>query len=205
MGLEIVRPTNGEFTCTSSKDGTLIDYVVITQGYRSFIGSCETVIEVPCGTHLGVRTTLAPSPADIEFQTLREPKNLLTPGRQVPSWDEAYQKTKRRAKAHVMGNRVAAIDDYVRELGIEDDALAVAIAYARWSAAAEYRLLAAAGIHVDDISWKDLEPFLGRGRMPVLETVTLSDLLDYTKQDLELVAWTQGQDDAFGCDRFLAC
>ena len=39
--------------------------------------------------------------------------------------------------------------------------------------------------------------------MPVLETVTLSDLLDYTKQDLELVAWTQGQDDAFGCDRFV--
>ena len=39
--------------------------------------------------------------------------------------------------------------------------------------------------------------------MPVLETVTLSDLLDHAKQELELVAWTQGQDDAFGCDRFV--
>ena len=44
------------------------------------------------------------------------------------------------------------------------------------------RLLAAAGIHVDDISWSDLELFLGRGRMPVLETVTLKDLLDYSKR-----------------------
>ena len=102
LGLEIVRPTNGDYTCTASKDGTLIDYVVITQGYRSFIGSYEIVREVPCGTHLGVRTTLVPNPADIEVQTLRKlksveqavehsrEKNLLTPGRQVPSWEEAY-------------------------------------------------------------------------------------------------------------------
>ena len=64
-------------------------------------------------------------------------------------------------------------------------------------------LLEAAGIHVDDISWDELEPFLGRGRMPVLETVKLSDLLDYKRQDMELVAWAQGQDDAFGCDKFV--
>ena len=93
-----------------------------------------------------------------------------------------------------MSNRIAAIDDYVRELGIEEDALVAAVAYARWSAAAECRLLAAAGIHVNDISWKELEPFLGRGRMPVLETVTLTDLLDHAKQELELVAWTHCQD-----------
>ena len=60
-----------------------------------------------------------------------------------------------RAKDHVLANRVAAIDDYIRELGIEEDALAAGIAYTRWSAAAEYRLLAAAGIHVDEISWED--------------------------------------------------
>ena len=35
------------------------------------------------------------------------------------------------------------------------------------------------------------------------ETVTLSELLEQAKQELELVAWTQGQDDAFGCDRFV--
>ena len=76
LGLEIVRPTNGEYTCTASKKGTLIDYVVITQGFRSFIGSCEVVREVPCATHLGVRTTLVPNPADIEVQTLRKPRSL---------------------------------------------------------------------------------------------------------------------------------
>ena len=102
-----------------------------------------------------------------------------------------------------MANRISAIDDYVRELGIEDDALAAAVTYARWSAAAEYRLFAAAGIHVDDISWEDLEPFLGRGRTPVLETIKLSDMLDYKRQNLELVARAQGQDDAFGCDKFV--
>ena len=102
-----------------------------------------------------------------------------------------------------MANRASAIDDYVRELGIEDDALAAAVAYARWSAAAEYRMLAAAGIHVDDISCDDLEPFLGRGRTPVLERVKLSDMHDYKRQNLELVAWAQGQDDAFGCDKFV--
>ena len=58
-------------------------------------------------------------------------KNLLTPGIQVPSWEEAYHKNKRRAKAHVMNNRISPIDDYVRELGIEENASAAAVAYAR--------------------------------------------------------------------------
>ena len=74
----------------------------------------------------------------------------------MPSWEAAYRRCKRRAKAHVLANRVTPIDEYIQELGIEEDAVAAAIAYARWSAAAEYRLLAAAGIHVDDISWEDL-------------------------------------------------
>ena len=39
--------------------------------------------------------------------------------------------------------------------------------------------------------------------MPVLETVKLSDLLDFQRQNLELVAWAQGQGDAFGCDKFV--
>lgn len=64
-------------------------------------------------------------------------------------------------------------------------------------------MLAAAGIHVDDVSWDDLEPFLSSGRIPVLETVKLSDMLDYKRQNLELVAWAQGRDDAYGCDKFV--
>ena len=59
-----------EYTCAASKKGTLIDYVVIAQGFRSLIGSCEVVREAPCGTHLGVRTPLVPNPADIEVLTL---------------------------------------------------------------------------------------------------------------------------------------
>ena len=39
--------------------------------------------------------------------------------------------------------------------------------------------------------------------MLVLETVKLSDLLDFQRQNLELVPWAQGQDDAFGCDKFV--
>ena len=54
-----------------------------------------------------------------------------------------------------------------------------------------------------DISWDELEPLLGRGRMPVLETFKLSELLNYTRQYLELVAWVHGQDDAYGCDKFV--
>ena len=170
---------------------------------------------VPCDTHLGVRTTLADNPADIEVKTLRRPKSfektverfsnlgLVTPGRPVPSWESACRKTKKRAKDHVLANRLAEIGAYVRDLGIEDETLAAAIDYARWSAAAEYRLLAAAGIHVNDIAWDDLQPFLGRGRMPVLETVKLSDLLSYTRQDLELVAWAQGQGEAYGSDKYV--
>ena len=39
--------------------------------------------------------------------------------------------------------------------------------------------------------------------MPVLETVKLSDLLSYTRQDLELVAWAQGQGVAYGSDKYV--
>lgn len=39
--------------------------------------------------------------------------------------------------------------------------------------------------------------------MPVSETVLLRDLLDFQRQDLELVALAQGQDDAYGSDKFL--
>ena len=130
-------------------------------------------------------------------------KNLVAPGNPIPSWRAAYRKCKKRATAHVMDNRVTTVDECTRELGIEEDGLDAAITYARWSVAAEYRLLASAGIHVDDISGADLEPFLGRGRMPVLETVTLKELLDYSKQELEMVAWAQGQDDAYGSGRFV--
>ena len=39
--------------------------------------------------------------------------------------------------------------------------------------------------------------------MPVLQNMLLSDLLDMNKQHLEQVAWSQQQDDAYGCDRLI--
>ena len=39
--------------------------------------------------------------------------------------------------------------------------------------------------------------------MPVLQNVLLSDLPDMNKHNLQHVAWSQQQDDAYGCDRFV--
>ena len=71
----------------------------------------------------------------------------------------------------------------MQQLGIEDECVTAAIKYARWSAAAEYRLLASKGIKVGGLSMADLEPFLGWGRLPVLERVSLV-LLNASKIDI---------------------
>ena len=47
LGLELVRPSNSDFVCAASKRGALIDYLITTKGYRSFIRPCEVVREVP--------------------------------------------------------------------------------------------------------------------------------------------------------------
>lgn len=170
------------------------------------------VREVPCGTHLGVRTTLASYPANIQVKTLRRPtsletalghfksKGLVTPGYPVPVGRLSVPRLTvepRHTSLRIGSRRSTA---YVRGLGHGIWAIEAAIRYAQWPAAAEYRLLASAGIRVDEISF-DLEQYVGRGRMPVLEAVYLSELLDLNKHDLELVAWSQEQDDAVGCDR----
>ena len=54
---------------------------------------------------------------------------------------------------------------------IEESALAAAKDYAVWSAAAAFRLLASQCIEVRNRANAESEPFLGRGRMPVLEIV----------------------------------
>ena len=89
-------------------------------------------------------------------------KELVTLGCPVPSWEEAWEKTYRRANAHVLTNRIPEIDAYVQELGIETETIAAAVSYAQWSAAAEYRLLAAKGIRANEISFEDRE-HLGKG------------------------------------------
>ena len=102
----------------------------------------------------------------------------------------------------MIDHRVQQVDDYVQQLDIENESVRAAIKYARWSAAAEYRLLASRGIKVADISMSDLEPYLGRGRLPVLEQVSLALLKDNERDLLDRMAWTLGVDDAYGHDRF---
>lgn len=187
----------------------------MTQGYRSIIRTCEVVREVPCGAHMGFRTTLVSDPASSRTNTFRRPqpiesavdffskKDLGRARRTRTQLGAGMAKTNLRAKAHVLANRVDQIDAYVEELGIETETFVAAIRYVQWFVAAEYRLLASVGIRVDEISFNDMELLLGRERMPVLENVLLSDLLDLNKHNLELVAWSQQQDDAYGCDRFV--
>ena len=187
----------------------MIDYVIATQGYRSLIQTCEVVREVPCGTHMGVRTNLVPEPASSRVNALRRPqyleavvdfffskKDFRYAGRPGAQLGASLGESRARPKAHVHANRVDEIDAYVKELGSENDTLVAAIKNAQWSAAPEYRLFASAGIRVDEISFDDLEPFLGRGRMPVLQNILPSDLLDMNKHHLEQAAWSQQQDDS---------
>ena len=48
----------------------------------------------------------------------------------------------------------------------------------------------------------DLEPYLGRGRLPVVERVSLA-LLNASKVDnVDKMAWSLGVADAYGHDRF---
>ena len=68
------------------------------------------------------------------------------------------------AAQRVKDNRLRQVDNYIQQCGIEEECLTASETYAKWSAVAEYRLLAANGIKVGQLSLRDLEPFLGRGR-----------------------------------------
>ena len=104
LGLEIIIPANGESTCLSGK-GSVIDYIVCTKGWGHFVQSCEVVRSVPCGTHVGVRTTFVPDVEDVVVASLRKPKTLeaavayftgvsiVDPDYQIPSWEVACGRT----------------------------------------------------------------------------------------------------------------
>ena len=165
LGLEIIIPANGESTCLSGK-GSVIDYIVCTKGWGHLVQSCEVVRSVPCGTHVGVRTTFVPNAEDVVVTSLRKPKTLdaavayftaksmVDPHYQIPSWEVACGRTEAAARQHVLDHRVPKVDDYVQQLGIEEECVTAAIKYARWSAAAEYRLLASKGINVGASAWQ---------------------------------------------------
>lgn len=192
----------------------MIDYIVCTKGWKHLVFSCEVVRSVPCGTHIGVRTIFVPNAEDVFVTTLRTPKtleaavahfrshDLVDPDYVIPAWEVAEARTQEAARQHVIDHQVKEVDDYIRQLDIEDESLKAAIKYARWSAAAEYRLLASHGIKVGDVSIADLEPYLGRGRFPVLERVSLAMLSDTKRNIIDQMAWSLGVDDAYGHDRF---
>lgn len=92
----------------------MIDYVTITTGYRSLIYSCEVVRTFACGDHLGVRTALGPAPPLLQAKTFRRPKSLeaavnhfsriglVRPGIAISTWEQAWAKTYKQARAHVL-------------------------------------------------------------------------------------------------------
>ena len=85
-----------------------------------------------------------------------------------------------------------------------NEARKAAIQYAVWSAAPEYRMIGAAGVKVHKISNKDLEPYLGRGMMPLLEDTTLVELLKKRDGDIPMVlaAWSQCDPDVYDAELY---
>ena len=95
----------------------MIDYVIATNGFRSLIHLCDVVRTAACGTHVDVRTTLAPAPALLLVKTMRRPKSLeaavdhfgriglVRPAIAPPTWEQAWAKTHKQAKAHVIRHR----------------------------------------------------------------------------------------------------
>ena len=213
LGLDIIVPADAQHTCTAGK-GSTIDYVVCTKGWGQLVHSCEVVRNVPCGTHLGVRTTFVNNAADVIITTLRKPKPLeaaiafakarkkFDSNYTIPTWQQARECTQAAAQKHAQDNRLPQVDDYIRLLNIEEGSLQAAISYAKWSAAAEYRLLATCGIKVKEFTLAELEPFLGRGRLPVLVEMPLSELNETKTDRVDDMAWSLGVDDAYGHDRY---
>ena len=169
---------------------------------------------MPCGTHVGVRTTFVANAEDVIITTIRKPQSIeaavafFTPRGKVdskypiPSWHVALDRLGQSAIQRVKDNRLPQVDNYIKQCGIEEASVTASCTYAKWSAAAEYRLLAAQGIKVGEISLDDLEPFLGRGRLPVLIEMPLAQL-NKTKVDVvDKLAWSLGVDDAYGHDRY---
>ena len=185
-----------------------------TKGWGQLVQSCEVVRNVPCGTHLGVRTTFVNNAADVIITALRKPKQLeaaiaFAKARKkfdskypLPSWKAAREATEAAAQKHVHDNRLPQVDEYVRRCNLEAESLQAAITYTKWSAAAEYRLLASCGIKVGEFTLDELEPYLGRGRLPVLVEMPLSELNDTKTDKVDRMAWSLGVDDAYGHDRY---
>ena len=127
---------------------------------------------VPCGAHVGVRTTFVDNAADVKITTFRKPPSIdsavsfltaagkVDPHYPMPSWKAACKRTEAGAAQHVRDKRLPQVGDYIQRCGIESECERASIAYGKWSAAAEYRLLASKGICVGDITLEELEPFL---------------------------------------------
>ena len=103
-GLEIIIPEGQANTCLAGK-GSVIDYVVCTKEWGRLVRSCEVVYSVPCGTHLGVRTTFVADAEDVFVTGLRKPKTLaaavahfkaadkVDTSYEVPTWEAAVARS----------------------------------------------------------------------------------------------------------------
>ena len=67
-----------ELRCTTfaSDKGKQLDYIIVPTTHKAIIATCEVVRCTPCGTHLGVRTTLHAEPASVMVNDLRRPLSI---------------------------------------------------------------------------------------------------------------------------------
>ena len=180
LGLDIVLPSNSTYTCTAGSTGSLIDYVVCTKGCKAMVASCEVVREVPCGTHLGVRTTFHAHPVEVMVQVLKKPKPLaqacqwfeakgLLPDRKtvsVISCEDAANRTKGAETKQVIENLHHEITEYLEPCGELASSRQAAIEYAHWSAACELRLLHQHGVDVPMPPMRNLNLSAAEGLCP---------------------------------------
>ena len=103
----------------------------------------------------------------------------------MPSWEQAKGRTYKQAKKRVTQQCLKEVEACFNKIGLGSESLHAVIQHVQWSAAAEHRLLASFGVRVRQIDLDDLEPFLGRGRMPVLKDMRLQEVLGMVKSTHE--------------------
>lgn len=93
---------------------------------------------VPCGAHIGVRTTFYDAPATVWIWKLPRPEPFskaveffekagrLVQGIAVPSWEYAEQRLRWQSRKDVDDNRNSTIDAYTQSIGIAESSLLAA-------------------------------------------------------------------------------
>lgn len=176
LGLTLVEAENTDKTCTSGK-GSCIDYALVTTRFVDAIVDMKAVKAVPWGPHYGRRIRFR---TDIKSMTVPEivrPKpieeavkelgklGLTEPnsdGTPKISWTEAVKLTRNMVTA-AEKRKQPEVEEYAKEIVIQESMERATWQYAEWSAAAELRLLSAKVVNAKSMSNKQMAKFCGRG------------------------------------------